>query len=384
MKILVVANGYPTTNDPQWGCFERDQAIALKALGHDVIIMAVDTRFRKYKRKHGISKIQEDGLTIYWGYWLPTAFLGIECLRKSLTCRFYDKVYSMVSKEWGQPDIIFPHFQRNIYYAAYLKQKYNIPLVGMEHWSVLMQMQLPSAVFRKGKEAYPSVDRLLVVSKALSERIQEKFNIDSVVVNDMLGPEFLNYSPDSRCADKGIRFIAVGSLLPIKGYDLLIRAFAKSGLADTGCRLSIVGEGPARPELEQIITECNVSESVHLLGRKMKNEVVHALRDSDAFVLSSRSETFGVACIEALSQGLPCIATKCGGPDEIVTEQDGILIEPENETALTEAMVNLSNNYAQYNRAEIASRCINRYSPKAIATQLTGIFEDVVSKYNKK
>lgn len=384
MKILVVANGYPTPRDPQWGCFERDQAIALKELGHDVAILAVDTRFRRYKRKHGVSIIREDGLVVFWGYWMPTKIIRFRRLKDLIACCFFDKTYSRLLTEWGKPDVLFAHFQRNIYYSLYLRNKYHIPLVGMEHWSVLMQAQLPTSVIERGECAYSSVDKLLVVSKALSRSLQDKFKVDSEVVNDMLGPEFLDYSPDSRCADNGIRFIAVGSLLPIKGYDLLIRAFAKSGLADTGCRLSIVGEGPARPELEQIITECNVSESVHLLGRKMKNEVVHALRDSDAFVLSSRSETFGVACIEALSQGLPCIATKCGGPDEIVTEQDGILIEPENETALTEAMVNLSNNYAQYNRAEIASRCINRYSPKAIATKLTGIFEDVVGKYNKK
>lgn len=384
MKILVVSNGYPSPNDPQLGCFERDQAIALKKLGHDVAVLAVDTRLRWYKRKHGISVLHEDGLVVYWGYWFPTKIIRFRRLKDKVTYRLYDKTYSKLLKEWGTPDVLFAHFQRNIYFSVYLRNKYHIPLVGMEHWSALMKDQLPAFAIQRGKCAYPGADRLLVVSKALSARIQEKFNIDSDVVNDMLGPEFLDYAPNSRCVDKGIRFIAVGSLLPIKGYDLLIRAFAKSGLADTGCRLSIVGEGSARPELEQIIAECNVAETVHLLGRKVKDAVVQALRDSDVFVLSSRSETFGVACIEALSQGLPCIATRCGGPDEIVTEEDGILIEPENETALAEAMVNLSANYAQYNRAEIASRCINRYSPKAIATQLTGIFEDVVSNYKKK
>lgn len=383
MRILVVANGYPTPQDPQWGCFERDQAIALRELGHDVAILAVDTRFRRYKRKHGISVFQEDGLKVFWGYWIPTKIIKFRRLKNRITFFFYDKTYSKLLKEWGKPDVLFAHFQRNIFYSFYLRTKYDIPLVGMEHWSLLMQEQLPAPVIRRGEIVYPTVDKLLVVSKALSKSLQDKFNVGSEVVNDMLGPEFLDYTPDSRLDNKGIRFIAVGSLLPIKGYDLLIRAFAKSGLADNGCCLSIVGEGPARSDLAQVINDCNVAESVHLLGRKMKDEVVQALRDSDVFVLSSRSETFGVACIEALSQGLPCIATRCGGPDEIVTEKDGILIDPENETALAEAMVNLSANYAQYNRAEIANRCINRYSPKAIATQLTGIFEDVVNKYNK-
>ena len=357
--------------------------MALKCLGHEVAVMSVDTRFRWYRRKHGVTAFQEDGLSVFWGYWIPTTLIRGRRLRDRIAYLFYDIVYSRLVKEWGKPDLLFAHFQRNIYFSVYLKEKYNLPLVGMEHWSALMQSQPPAFAVRRGTVAYSGADKLLSVSRALSESLRQRFNVASEVVNDMLGPEFLDYAPDSRRADKGIRFIAVGSLFPIKGYDLLIRAFAKSGLADTGCRLSIVGEGPERSNLEQIIRESNVTESVRLLGRKSKEEVVQALRDNDVFVLSSRSETFGVACIEALSQGLPCIATRCGGPEEIVTGKDGLLIEPESETALAEAMVSLSDNYAQYNRAEIAGRCLNRYSPRAIATQLTGIFEDVFGKHQK-
>lgn len=366
------------------GCFERDQAIALKKLGHNVAILAVDTRLRWYRRKHGVSVFHEDGLVVYWGYWFPTTIIRFRRLKDRITYRFYEKTYLRLLKEWGEPDVLFAHFQRNIYYSLYLGNKHHIPLVGMEHWSALMQNQLPAFAIQRGKSAYPSADRLLVVSKALSKSLQDKFNVGSEVVNDMLGPEFLDYKPSERQGDKEFRFIAIGTLLPRKGFDLLIKAFAASGLADKGCRLSIIGEGPARPELEQLITECNVAESVLLLGRKVKTEIVQALRDSDVFVLSSRAETFGVVCIEAQSQGLPCVATICGGPEEFITEKDGVLIPPENVEELTKAMVYVHDNYSKYNRAEISAQCIGQFSPRVIATQLTGIFEDVVRKYNKK
>lgn len=381
MKILVVSNGYPTSRDPQWGCFERDQAMALKRYGHDVAVLAVDTRFRCYKRKHGISIIKEDGVSIYWGFWIPTRLFGFDWLADKVTYRLYDRVYSKVLKEWGKPDILFAHYQRNIYFSLYLKKKYNLPLVGMEHWSALMLDPLPKFVAQRGRNAYPALDKLLSVSRALSDNIQQKFNVPSEVVNDMLGPEFLDYSPGSRNKDGGFRFIAVGSLLPVKGYDLLINAFAASRLASRGCNLSIIGEGPERAALTRIINEHSLSGAVHLLGRKVKEEIVLALRNSNAFVLSSRSETFGVACIEALSQGLPCIATRCGGPEEIITEKEGILVEQESASALADAMTQMFENYDQYDQKEIVDRCMIRFAPRAIAARLTSIFEDTIQNH---
>lgn len=384
MKILVISNGYPTPCDPQLGCFERDQAVALKQLGHEVAVMSVDTRFRWYKRKRGVSVIQEDGLSVFGGYWIPMVLIRGRRIRDRIICHFYDKVYSRLVQEWGKPDILFAHFQRNIYFSLYLKKKYNVPLVGMEHWSVLMQSQLPAFALQRGAVAYSGADKLLSVSRALSESLRQKFNVASEVVNDMLGPEFLEYKPSPREEDAPFRYIAIGTLLPRKGFDLLIKAFAESGLASRGCLLSIIGEGSERSALEQMIAELGLQDSVRLLGRKVKTEIVQALRDSDVFVLSSRAETFGVVCIEAQSQGLPCVATICGGPEEFITEKDGVLIPPENVEELTKAIVYVHDNYSKYDRAEISAQCIGQFSPRVIAKQLTGIFEDVVSNYNEK
>ena len=384
MKILIAANGYPTPQDPQWGCFERDQAIALKKMGHEVSILAVDTRFRKYRRKHGINVFHADGIPVYWGYWFPIRILPVKGkLRIRVICHQFDWVYKKLVKDLGTPDLIYAHFLRNIRYSMYLKEKYDIPLVGIEHWSVLMQNQATPYARLAGKGAYPYVDKLLVVSKALGSSIKSKFGVDSEVVYDMLGPEFLDYTPAVRKdGEQKFRFIAVGSLLPRKGYDLLIQAFAASGLQDK-CSVRIIGEGPERQRLDQLIEECGLRESVSLSGRMEKGEIVCALRESDAFVLSSRSETFGVVCIEALSQGLPCIATICGGPEEFLTEEDGVLIAPEDTNALTEAMRFIYENRAKYNPQAISERCLGRFAPRVIASQLTRIFDDVVNNHKK-
>ena len=94
--------------------------------------------------------------------------------------------------------------------------------------------------------------------------------------------------------------------------------------------------------------------------------------------MPSKTETFGVACIEALSQGLPAIATKCGGPEEFINDNNGILVPVDDVDALAESMTKMHATYECYDRTAIAEECLCKFSPSVIAKQLTSIFEEVV------
>ena len=378
MKIVIIANGYPNKREPQWGCFERDQAVALTGQGHQVSILYVDRRFRTYWRKIGINYRREDGIDVCGVFLFP--FLKLAHLNFQFHFRIVSKMldwaFRCLVKRTGMPDVIYAHYLYNISFATHLKEKYHIPLVGIEHWSELTRDSLiPFARFH-GNIAYHKADKILAVSKSLQSQIKRHFGVDSTVVYDMLGPEFVHSGTDVRVeGTKAFRFISVGSLLPIKNYDILIRAFAKTSLSKEGCTLSIVGDGTERVHLENIVRELRLEKNVYLLGRKPKNDIVRLLSESHVFVLSSKAETFGVACIEALSQGLPAIATKCGGPEEFIHEHNGLLIPVDDIDALSDAMIEIYNQYSKYNRALIKNECLSRFAPDVIAKQLTGIFE---------
>lgn len=85
----------------------------------------------------------------------------------------------------------------------------------------------------------------------------------------------------------------------------------------------------------------------------LKKKIAEQLSKSDCFVLASQSETFGVAYIEALAMGVPVIATKCGGPEGFVNENNGIMIDVDSESQLIEAMKYMYNNSDKYDREEI-------------------------------
>lgn len=380
MHVLIVSNGYPTVKDPQWGCFERDQAVALKEQGHQVSILYVDRRFRTYWRKIGINYRREDGIDVCGVFLFP--FLKLAHLNYQYHFRIVSKMldwaFRCLVKRTGMPDVIYAHYLYNISFATHLKEKYHIPLVGIEHWSELTRDSLiPFARFH-GNIAYHKADKILAVSKSLQSHIKRHFGVDSTVVYDMLGSEFVHSGTDVRVeGTKAFRFISVGSLLPIKNYDILIRAFAKTGLSKEGCTLSIVGDGTERINLENIVRELHLEKNICLVGRKSKSDIVRFLSESHVFVLSSKAETFGVACIEALSQGLSAIATKCGGPEEFINESNGILVPANDADALAEAMTKMHDTYDSYDRTAIAKECLCKFSPSVIAKQLTSIFEDV-------
>lgn len=80
MKIFFISRGWPSEREPQWGCFERDQALALKKLGHEIVVLSVDARFRRYYRKYGITREVHDGIThynLYAGFWWGRALRTI-------------------------------------------------------------------------------------------------------------------------------------------------------------------------------------------------------------------------------------------------------------------------------------------------------------------
>jgi len=381
MKILIIANGYPNQKDPQWGCFEKDQAVALKNFSHDVCIMYVDRRFRTYWRKIGLTHFIDSGIAVFGIFWCPAFSLGK--VFPKLYCRWISLMQSVVFKHilkrWGKPDIIYAHYLYNIAFATELKEQYGIPLVGIEHWSELTKSELSPLQRFWGETAYGKADKILAVSESLRSHIMRHFGIDSTVIYDMLGPEFVSAPIAEHTFNDNFTFVAVGSLIQRKGYDILIEAFRQSGLSQSGCKVVIVGAGQEHDNLQSQIQRANLQDSVLLVGRKSKEEIISILAKSHAFILSSRAETFGVVCIEALSQGLPCIATICGGPEEFIDDSNGLLIPVENSDAMANAIIEIYENYSKYDGTFIANGCRKTFAPDTIAQQLTEIFTNIIS-----
>ncbi|HOX37376.1 MAG TPA: glycosyltransferase [Candidatus Brocadiia bacterium] len=130
---------------------------------------------------------------------------------------------------------------------------------------------------------------------------------------------------------------AVGRLHEQKGFDVLIRAFAKGGFADFGHRLVIAGEGPLRAELEKLAAQLGIAASVAMPGRL--EDVRPLMLASDVFISSSRWEGMCNAVMEAMAMELPVVATDVAGSEELILNgKTGLLVPAEDAEAITKAV----------------------------------------------
>ncbi len=119
--------------------------------------------------------------------------------------------------------------------------------------------------------------------------------------------------------------VSVGRLTPVKGFDLLLQAFARSLLAQTGY-LAIVGDGEDRALLEATANSIGAGSRIIFAGHM--DDVLPALAAADFFVLASRNEGMGRAIVEAMAAGLPVVASAVGGVPEVVRHGENGLLVP--------------------------------------------------------
>ncbi|HMG36078.1 MAG TPA: glycosyltransferase family 4 protein [Blastocatellia bacterium] len=159
---------------------------------------------------------------------------------------------------------------------------------------------------------------------------------------------------------KSLLIIGMGRLVPEKGFDILLEAFAQIKDRHPQWRLMILGEGPLREELEVLSQKLGLAGSISLPGRVSAPD--EYLAGADLFVMSSRFEGFPNALCEAMASGLAVISTDCpSGPREIIRQgTDGLLVATDDHAALAEVMDRLMSDERERQRLAIRAPEVTR------------------------
>jgi len=174
--------------------------------------------------------------------------------------------------------------------------------------------------------------------------------------------------------------LALGRVVPKKGFDLLIAAYARTQVA-AGCTdLVIAGEGPALAQLREQARTLGMADRVHFPGRIDRESVAQAMAGASGFVVPSRLEPFGIVILEAWRAGTPVVATTHGGPAELIHDGvDGRLADPNDPAQLAAALDDLVRDAP--GRLALGSAGCNRvqeYSWPAIADRYHNIYRSAL------
>ncbi len=207
------------------------------------------------------------------------------------------------------------------------------------------------------KYVYKKADAVTMLTKTDYSFLKDWFKEKYVMPNP------LAYTPIDRIeTPREKKILAVGRLddWEVKGFDLLIEAWAKIAKSHTDWKLEIAGKGSASSVeyLKNIAKQHNVRDNFVLSG--FHSDIDKVMRESPIFALTSRHEGFGLVLIEAMSQGCACISFDCGGRQREIIEDgvSGIIVDNHDVNKLAEQLEYLIDN--QEKRLQLASNGIKR------------------------
>jgi glycosyltransferase involved in cell wall biosynthesis len=387
MHILVIPSWYPEYEGDVNGSFFREQALALYKHGCKVGVIYPQLRsLRKWKSIiPSPSKIimeEDNGIKTYRSHgvnWFPRTVNAANELYVWHGMCLYNKYIA----ENGEPDLIHVQSMLNAgVLALRLDRKKNIPFVVTEHGSNYARKKISQKQIEISKKISASAKRKFAVSNQFANLLNDTLGIEWGkwdVMPNIVSDAFIEY-PLIEGVEGHFKFINVALMDDNKDQKNIIYAFKELKKKHNNITLEMVGDGPERGNLQMLVMDLGIENNVNFTGLLSRNDVVEKISKANALILSSKYETFGVVIIEALALGKPVIATRCGGPESIVREKDGILIPIENRAELCSAMDQMISGKNNYNAVEIRKSCIDRYSESSVAKRLMDIYLEILKQ----
>ena len=380
MHILEI----PSFFTPYGGEFCLEQAKALKAFGHEVRIMSnvqlgATIGLREYvllpycRYEH-----ERDGITVYQSFQR-----GLPHMVRHNVTRWINIVRSMFEdyvRKYGEPDILHAHCAKWAGYAAMMiSRHYGIPYVITEHLSKLVfetefgpapaeNWQIPML-----KQAYREASYVIPVSEELVDDIACYFGKDYrwKSISNIVDTDYFAYQSRSHKENRPYTFCCLTINWPLKGYDVLLPTFKQLRAKGMDAVLKIAGRGTDSADFRS-----KLSEGMTVYGLLDRQAVRNLLYQSDALVLASRSEVQPLVLLEAMSTGIPVIATECI-PQNLRIEGGCTIVPTDDVGALADAMKLVMEK--SVDGKQISEKVKAMASPQVVGQKLSNLFSQIIS-----
>lgn len=324
MKILFISSWYPSESNLNKGIFVKKHAACIKQAGNDLVILALSVN-------HSPNKLYQKKIFCF------TDEAGIETHIIEINSMFYKWLhinlffqYYLVSQYYKkniQPDFYPDYIHSNVIYPAgiigfLLSRKLKTKSVITEHWTRLDKFFHKSWYAGMGKKAYTH-SRVTVVSSFLKNTlIRNGIGSDHITVIPNVIESCFFELPVKKTNE--LIFICCANWTSHKRPDLLFQSLeAYSKMTKKDIHLKVIGTGP----LLDIQKKETWHFAVSYLGFLNSSEIAKAMSESNYFLHASNDETFSVVIAEALSSGLPVLASNVGAVPELIKPENGLLCE---------------------------------------------------------
>jgi glycosyltransferase involved in cell wall biosynthesis len=242
------------------------------------------------------------------------------------------------------------------------------PLIALVHQPLALESSLDAAqadVFRESERAaLAAAARVVVTSETTGRIVNADYGVQSQRIS-VVRPGNDPVPPACGSGDPVVRLLSIGSVVPDKGYDLLIAAVAT--IADLPWRLTIAGDRTrnlaAAARLDADISAHGLDDRVAVLGAVPPERIIELCLASDIFVLASRFEGYGMALAEAIAHGLPVVSTMAGAIPDTIPVDTGLLVPPNDVAALAQALRRLISDRAERQRLAMNARVAAAHLP---------------------
>ena len=378
LHILHIPKWYPNPEDPQLGVFVKKQIQAASAF--DIQSVLFIKSVKELAEPFVIKEIIEGKvLEVHVFYRKPESRAQQFLLLK----RLHYIGAEIIIKAQGRPDLLHVH---NLITPAIWAQKYtkkhNIPWVLSEHWSGYTDR---AGVFkakmkweRKLWQWYSEKAKctIAVSSFLLQALSRNKIGKTHKVIPNVVEGRYIDVARD----DNEIRILNVSDMVDeVKNISGLLRAFLVLLKKVPNAKLYLVGGGDDLDMLKSYAKELGLNEEVKFFGRMLNEDVLNLYNEIDFVTINSRIETFSVVAAESLIAGKPVISTRCGGVEEFVDDENGILISIDNDGELEKALMLMVSEYKNYSSENLSAYAKKHFSKEAVGDSLSQLYRDVVS-----
>ncbi len=380
MHILIIpSEHFMTPKYKLGGIFQMHQAKALKDIGNQVGIISGGVLSPRYifDRYTYTSKESIEGINIlreYFSFFIPYRWLKFWIVKRLHIWQGI-KLYKRYVREYGSPDIIHAH---NFLYAGFIaeaiKKRYGIAYVLTEHSSAFAMKYIPSKYIIALQKCAKNSSGVSAVSSSFAKLLEKDIGISNISILPNIVEKSFFQDPECYKDEQNFVFLNVGSLDVNKNQQLLIKSFAK-WFKNKNAILKIAGDGVLTDELRRLVRKLEIETQVEFLGLLTQKEIICEMNKAHCFVLPSKYETFGVVLIEALACGLPLIATRSGGPEDIVTEENGLLINVDNQRELEDAMLYMYEYFHIYDSQKLKEYAMNTFGEKAFVNNVINFYK---------